>query len=671
MTPHSPGTPPQPAESAAPASGPPVGGGPEDAGAAGPTGAAGGTHTVSGGPAGAGTAEDRSGAPGPGAAAAPVNPGAWDARSWVLLDGSEVPSGPVTGADRGRTGAQPAAVAPSAASSAAVPEGAAPRAGAADRTHGRPCAAPGEGAAGRVPEEAPERGPGPERHGVAPRVVWPEAGRADDMAAFDAAGVPAVEQTGVTGHTPVRPPESGTGAPSESDVRAPSEPGTGAADEARAGAAGHAAGQGHAPRVRASADPVRALMHQYRELCEQAVDPLEIAAGLEARGVTDRTATRFRHRDVFSLAEELYARVPRAESTDGGGTGRTGAGPGGVPGAPGARGGQRRPSAPGSGRPEPGAERLRHRLAAALRLTAARVAVPLLPGVLCSGAFAALALLPDLPAPARQGVAVLGTVATLAAMWCAVRPCLRGAALPAGSVETGAAGPPPDAPQPPLPVWPALSLCALVGYALYGDWVLTALLAGGPDLTDAEPTAACRCVPIALACAVAPAVWCARFFAVRARRRLARSRSLAEFAAGVRPLLAGVVAVFTVLLLAVQSAAGLVVDGRLPAAATQAATGALGVLLFVALLLAAHGFPEAAAGGLATACLLEVFALGSVPAARLPGLDVVGEPVGRTVAEFGPSAVPAAVCAAVTLTLLVYAARALTGASAHHGTAAP
>lgn len=64
------------------------------------------------------------------------------------------------------------------------------------------------------------------------------------------------------------------------------------------------------------ADPVRVLMHRHRELCERAVDPLEIAAGLEAHGVTDRTAARFRHRDVFSLAEELYARVPRTDEDE-------------------------------------------------------------------------------------------------------------------------------------------------------------------------------------------------------------------------------------------------------------------------------------------------------------------------------------------------------------------
>jgi hypothetical protein len=43
-----------------------------------------------------------------------------------------------------------------------------------------------------------------------------------------------------------------------------------------------------------------------------AVDSWEIAAGLEAYGVNDGEARRLRHRDVFGLAEELYARVPRS-----------------------------------------------------------------------------------------------------------------------------------------------------------------------------------------------------------------------------------------------------------------------------------------------------------------------------------------------------------------------
>ncbi|MFG2878449.1 hypothetical protein ACGFYU_26185 [Streptomyces sp. NPDC048337] len=67
-------------------------------------------------------------------------------------------------------------------------------------------------------------------------------------------------------------------------------------------------------RRRGKGDPVKALLHRHRELCERAVDPLEIAAGLEAHGITDRTAARFRHRDVFSLAEEMYARTPRGEA---------------------------------------------------------------------------------------------------------------------------------------------------------------------------------------------------------------------------------------------------------------------------------------------------------------------------------------------------------------------
>ncbi|MEV4332179.1 hypothetical protein AB0K02_16875 [Streptomyces sp. NPDC049597] len=66
---------------------------------------------------------------------------------------------------------------------------------------------------------------------------------------------------------------------------------------------------------RGGVDPVKGLIHRHRDLCEQAVDPLEIAAGLEAHGLTDRTAARFRHRDVFSLAEEMFARAERVPAT--------------------------------------------------------------------------------------------------------------------------------------------------------------------------------------------------------------------------------------------------------------------------------------------------------------------------------------------------------------------
>ncbi|WUH91131.1 hypothetical protein OG900_14150 [Streptomyces sp. NBC_00433] len=53
-------------------------------------------------------------------------------------------------------------------------------------------------------------------------------------------------------------------------------------------------------------------MHRHQAMVAGAVDAWEIAAGLEAYGVNDGEARRLRHRDVFGLAEELFARVPRA-----------------------------------------------------------------------------------------------------------------------------------------------------------------------------------------------------------------------------------------------------------------------------------------------------------------------------------------------------------------------
>ncbi|GAA4863554.1 hypothetical protein [Kitasatospora terrestris] len=66
------------------------------------------------------------------------------------------------------------------------------------------------------------------------------------------------------------------------------------------------------------ADPVRELLHAHRELCEQAVDDLDIAAGLEDAGIGPESAARYRHADVFGLAEELHARVPRRPGAPGG-----------------------------------------------------------------------------------------------------------------------------------------------------------------------------------------------------------------------------------------------------------------------------------------------------------------------------------------------------------------
>ncbi|MFI5532817.1 hypothetical protein ACIA8O_30215 [Kitasatospora sp. NPDC051853] len=82
--------------------------------------------------------------------------------------------------------------------------------------------------------------------------------------------------------------------------------------------------------VGGAGDPVRELMERHRRTCEQAVDALEIAAALEDSGIGPGEAARYRHADVFSLAEELYARVPRrpprAPATAAGGAWRERAG---------------------------------------------------------------------------------------------------------------------------------------------------------------------------------------------------------------------------------------------------------------------------------------------------------------------------------------------------------
>ncbi|MET8507570.1 hypothetical protein ABZV60_23390 [Streptomyces sp. NPDC004787] len=354
---------------------------------------------------------------------------------------------------------------------------------------------------------------------------------------------------------------------------------------------------------RGPADPVKALMHRHRELCERAVDPLEIAAGLEAHGVTDRTAARFRHRDVFSLAEELYARVPRGEAAVArADTGRT---------------------------PAPGP--------ASWALTVCA------PGAVAGLATLGLALGTG---GLRLAAGALGALGLFAALLLAVRR---------GPLRV-TAGPPTAA-----PLW----ILGLLAYAAAGDGLLDQLLRGGPDTgpvvtTVLDATAGpddwtLDTAPLlALALSVAPAAWCARLFAVRARRRLAASRGLADFAAGARPLLLGTVALHLVGL-----AGLLVLTGFHPGAL------ALGALLLTARLLAVHGFAESAARALGAACAAEALALASVLAARLPGLDVLGAPVRALVAHGGPAALPALVCGCAALVLLTHATEALSRASAH------
>ncbi|MFJ9825834.1 hypothetical protein ACIRSU_15885 [Streptomyces sp. NPDC101160] len=353
---------------------------------------------------------------------------------------------------------------------------------------------------------------------------------------------------------------------------------------------------------RGPADPVKALMHRHRELCERAVDALEIAAGLEAHGVTDRTAARFRHRDVFSLAEELYARVPRDE------TPRT--------------------------RTEPAAPPRTPWTAWALTTCA--------PGAVAALAVTGLALTTG---AARTTAGVLGALGLAAAVLAAVR---RGPLRATGRLVPG------------TPLW----VLWLLAYAAAGDGLLDQVLTGGPDgaptvvtpldgpagtswLLDTGPL-------LALALSVAPAAWCAHLFAARARRRLAASRGLADFAAGTRPLLLGCVALHLAALTGL-----LVLTGFHPGAL------ALGTLLLLARLLAVHGFAEAADSVLMATASAEALVLASVLAARLPGCDLLGAPVRAVVALWGPAALPALLCGTAALALLIHATGALSRASAH------
>nr|WP_328479836.1 MULTISPECIES: hypothetical protein [unclassified Streptomyces] len=368
-----------------------------------------------------------------------------------------------------------------------------------------------------------------------------------------------------------------------------------------------------APR-RGAADPVKALMHRHRELCERAVDPLEIAAGLEAHGVTDRTAARFRHRDVFSLAEEMYARVPR----DGDAPPLTAAA-----------------TAHVIPRPRPG-----------------RALLTLLPGVLWAAAVTGVRL-------TEGHTSLLVAAAGVLAVALALRAVLRRGPL---SPHRGAR---------PGPHRTGAWTCWLLCYAALGDSLLRVAVAGGPDglpdgtLDGPWPFAAAPLLALALACA--PAAWSAHFLAVRARRRLHTSRGLEEFAASVQPLLLGTCALFLCALAALVPLCA----AALGEPAGYAHTLTLGVLLFLARLLVVHGFTQAPAVVLAAVGTAEALAPATVLAGRLPGCGFLATPVETLVTAWGPAGVPSLVCGAAALTLLFHATRTLTRASAHVRTDQP
>lgn len=271
-------------------------------------------------------------------------------------------------------------------------------------------------------------------------------------------------------------------------------------------------GETDRPAGRRGVDPVKALLHRHRDLCERAVDPLEIAAGLEAHGVTDRTAARLRHRDVFSLAEEMYARTARdAEAV---------------------------PSAETPGSPSP----------RGTRAAASWTALALVPGALGAAVVAGLRLTDGQP---RLAVAVSGVLAVAVGLHLA----LRSGPLSSRHRTTGTAR-----------AW----TCWLLAYALAGDGLLDAARDGGPHGSWPLATAPV----LALLLAPAPAAWCAHLFAARARRRLSASRGLEEFAASVRPLLIGAFGLYLAALFGLLALCGTVLD-QPPGYAGAGALGAL------------------------------------------------------------------------------------------------
>ncbi|MES9521328.1 hypothetical protein [Streptomyces capoamus] len=365
---------------------------------------------------------------------------------------------------------------------------------------------------------------------------------------------------------------------------------------------------------RGTGDPVKALLHRHRELCERAVDPLEIAAGLEAHGVTDRTAARFRHRDVFSLAEELYARAPRTTE------------------------------------PYPEPEFL-----PVPRLRAGGVLLAFLPGALGAATVAALRLTHGQP----RALTALGGLLAVAL---AVRAALRHGPL---------AGPPGQLTGPPGPrAWRTAAAARagtlwLLAYALVGDGLLHALRTDGPHALPTGtadgpwPTSGAPVLALLLACA--PAACCAHLLTAGARRRLARSRALEDFTAAAKPLLSGVFASFLAALGALLALCGTVLDQ--PGAFPQ--TLALGALLLAARLLTVYRHRRAPALALGAAAAMEAAALALLTAARLPGWAFLAVPVETLAGAWGEAAVPGLACGTAALALLWHAGRTLTRAAAH------
>ncbi|MBC2875103.1 MULTISPECIES: hypothetical protein [Streptomyces] len=432
-------------------------------------------------------------------------------------------------------------------------------------------------------------------------------------------------------------------------------------------------------------DPVRALLLRHHAVCADAVDPWELAARLEARGVTDRAAAVCGHRDVFSLAEELYARV-------GGGTGdstedgtKAGAGaPAGVrrAGAVRAAGDSRRrpdevewpqfrtrdwgrygtPDASGTeGAPAlGGGVNLGSR--AAGRSGASRDAHAIgasgVPGV-----------------PGFQGVSeVSGSSRGFRVSGPTGAPEAPEAAAGSRVPRASCASYDPDAyglcPARPgrsrRTVAGALAWAWLLAYGCVGDRLLSALLHGHARLGPRALATAAAPTALGLACAVAPAAWCAHAFAGYARRRLADSRSLTAFRVRARCALPTVLTVVLgALFLSVWTARSALPGLGHPTSVPALAALALGFLLFLDRLCAAHGLARPAAAAVLAACAAEALPPVLLLAARLPGCAALGWPVTRLPGTLGPSAPGLVACAGAAVVLTVRAFAVLPHAAVH------
>ncbi len=272
--------------------------------------------------------------------------------------------------------------------------------------------------------------------------------------------------------------------------------------------------------------------------------------------------------------------------------------------------------------------------------TAARATwtlLALLPGAACLATAGALRITEGV---LGDGARALVTVAGALLACLALRACLAHGPLRAPG-GTGRAG---------------LYACWLLSYAVYGEGLLDQVMTGGPDgWWGGDPAPL-----LGLAVAVAPAAGCAHVFTLRAHRERAVSRTPEEFGAGVRPLLLAAVALFLGALLPLLHLA----DRALGGGGTGFAAVALGLLFFLARLLAAHGLPEPGAVALAAACAVEAAAPALALSARLPGLEPVAQPVNALVSVGGTGAVGALACGVAALGLLLYAPSALSRALA-------